>query len=88
MGDQLLSLPVSRLRLVTQAADEGHRIRVVPASPGGESAQAIGRAPWSLAEDDRIIDHFDVQPVAGFDAEIAPRLARDDDLVLGADLYA
>jgi hypothetical protein len=86
MGDQLLSFAGSRLRFVTQPADEGHGIGVVPDLSRGEAAQAIGWAARALAQNDRVIDDFDVEAVSGFDPEIAPRPARHDDLVLGADL--
>jgi len=76
------------LPLISKSTDIGHRVRVVPALAGGEAAQSIRRSGWSLSQDDRIARHDDVEAIARLDTKIAPRLARNDDLVLGADLDA
>jgi hypothetical protein len=76
------------LPFISKSADEGHRVRVIPALAGGKAAQSVRRARGSLAQDDRIAGHEDVKSVARLDVELAARLARHDDLVLGADLDA
>ena len=76
------------LPFISKSADVGYRVRLIPALAGGEAAESIRGAGRSLAEDDRIVGHEHVEAVPGFDAEIAPGLARNDDLVLGTDLHA
>jgi hypothetical protein len=88
MGDQFLSLTGSSLRLLAQSADIGHRVGLIPALAGRQAAESIRGAGRSLAEDDRVVRHEHVEAIPGLDPEIAPRLARHDDLVLSADLDA
>jgi len=76
------------LPFISKSANVGHWIRLIPALAGGEAAKSIGGACGSLAQDDGIVGHEHVEAVPGFDAEIAPGLARNDDLVLGTDLHA
>ena len=76
------------LPLIAHPADVGNWVRVVPALAGREASQSIRRTGWSLAQDDRVVRHQHIESVSGFYAEIAPCLARNDDLVLGADLDA
>ena len=76
------------LPFIAHPAYVGHRVRVVPALAGREAAQSIRRAGWTLAQDDRIVAHQDIEPVARLDVEFAARRARHDDLVLGAYLDA
>jgi hypothetical protein len=88
MGDQFLSLTGSGLRLLAQSADIGHGVRVIPTLAGGKTAEPIRGADRSLAEDDGVVRHEHVEAIPGLDPEIAARLTRHDDLVLGADLHA
>ena len=88
MCDELLSITGSRLCFVAQSANEGDGIRVVPASTGSQPSQPVRWPGRSLAQDDDVVRHHDIEPVAGLDPELAARLAGDHDLVLGADLDA
>jgi hypothetical protein len=88
MGDQLLSLAGPCRGLVPKPPDEGHRIRSVPTTPGGEAPQPIGRPTRSLSQHDAVLGDLDIEAVTGLDPEIVARLARNDDLMLGADLHA
>jgi hypothetical protein len=86
--DQRLSLTQVLLELVTHAAQIGIRVGRVPALSRAETAQPIGRFRRSLAENEPVVLHPDVEPVASLDAKAAACLARDRDLVLGTDLCA
>jgi len=88
MGNELLSVTRSRRCFIAQSADEGDRIRVVPASTGSQPSQPVRRPRRPLAENDRVVRHDDVEPVAGLDPELPSSLAGNHDLVLGADLDA
>jgi len=85
MCGELLSVTGSRRRLIAQSADEGDRIRVVPTSTGSQPSQSVGWPCRPLAEDDRVVRHDDVEPVAGLDAKLPSSLTGNHDLVLGAD---
>ena len=88
MGDELLSVTRSRCCFIAEPADEGDWIRVVPASTGCEAPKPVRWPGRSLAQDDDVARHQDIEPVASPDPELPARLAGDDDLVLGADLDA
>jgi hypothetical protein len=88
MGDELLSFTDARLGLVAKVSDERHGVRSVPSTTGRESAKPIGRSLRSFAEDDRIVGDLDIESISGLDRKLSPSFARDDDLVLGADLDA
>jgi len=88
MCDELLSVTRSRLCFIAQSADEGDRIRVVPTSTGSQPSQPVRWPRRSLAEDDRVVRHHDIEPVAGLDPELPSSLTGNHDLVLGADLDA
>jgi hypothetical protein len=76
------------LRFTAEIADEGDRIRSVPAPALGDATEALGGARRATAQHDCPVRDRDVEAVAGPDSQRAPGLARHDDLVLGADLDA
>ena len=76
------------LPLISKSAHVRHRVRVVPALSRRQAAEPVGGAGRSLAQDDRVIGHDDVQAVACLDTQFAPSLAWDHDLMLGTDLDA
>jgi hypothetical protein len=86
--DKTFSLTRTLLPFIAQAAHVGHWIWLVPTLARREASKAIRRTCRLLAENDRVIGDQDVEAVASFDAKRSPGLARDRDLVLGADLNA
>jgi hypothetical protein len=88
MGDQLLPFPGSCLGGIAKPPHEGDRIRLIPTPADGEAAKAIRRSTRPPPQDDRVIRHDDIQPVARLDAERSASLAGHNDLVLGTDLDA
>jgi hypothetical protein len=88
MGDQLLSFFEAGLGLLTQVADERHRVGRIPVAARRQAPQTVGRTLGPSTEDDRIRGDFDIESIAGRDVERTARFARDDDLVLCTDLDA
>jgi hypothetical protein len=76
------------LPFISHAAHVADWIRFVPAASFGQAPQPIRRPSRPLAQDDHPVGDPHIESIAGFDPEIAAGLARDDDLVLGADLHA
>jgi len=73
------------LPLIAKGSNVADGIGLVPSSALGKSVEPVRRPLRPLAEDHRVVGDRDIEPVARGDAEASPRLARDDDLVLGAD---
>jgi hypothetical protein len=88
MGDEFLPFSETHVGLVSKVSDERHGVSPVPAASGDQPTKTVRRTPWSLAQDDRLFGDLDVESISGLDRELSPSLARHDDLVLGADLYA
>ena len=76
------------LPLIAQPSNECDRIRLVPTLARGKPSQPVRGPCRTLAKDDGVAGDLDVEPVAGFDAQFPTSRARNDDLVLGADLDA
>jgi hypothetical protein len=76
------------LSLSAEVSDVCDGVGLVPALALRDPAKALESGPGATAEDDCVVHDLNCQAVARLHAEPPPRLARHDDLVLGADLDA
>jgi hypothetical protein len=76
------------LPFIPHPADVGDRVGFVPTLAGGQATQPIRRAGGSLAQNDGITGYEDIEAITRLDAQFAPSLAWDDDLMLCTDLDA
>jgi hypothetical protein len=86
--DQFLALTQVLLELVTEPADVGDRVGLVIALACEQAPQAVRGLRRTLAEDQRAVDHPDIEPIPRLNPQALARLTWNRDLVLGTDLGA
>jgi hypothetical protein len=88
MSDQFLPFRHPSVHLIALRPHIRDGVAAGPRLAGPEATEAVRRASRTRSKDDQTVVDQDVEPVARLDPERGSRLARHDDLVLGADLDA